>query len=212
MSVNVYILCCTCVWVQLDGYVFILLCALIRGGLFSREESSTLSSCCRGSKVLPGLTWNWTSMAGALCLCTLKSGLVPSCLFSWPTSGDTRDSTPPPLLRRSRTPPLLHPPRSPTSWPHSARGLFAPRQSFKKAVLFSPHLVHSLRLGSCHQCHWSALNELIRRPAFCSTEWAGLSPTEHGRMRRGYRDEEQGSEGAQSKHSWAFTFKYATWN
>lgn len=33
------------------------------------------------------------------------------------------------------------------------RGLFAPRPSFKKGFLFSPHLVHSLRSGSCHQCH-----------------------------------------------------------
>lgn len=82
----------------------------------------------------------------------LKPGLVPSCLFSWPTNRDTRDATPPPYSDPAghlhcRTHPGHQPPDPLT------RGLFAPRPSFKKGVLFGPHLVHSLLLGSCHQRH-----------------------------------------------------------
>lgn len=88
-----------CAWAQLHVCASILVCVLIRRGLFSGEESSSLSSCCPGSKVQPGLVRDRACVAGALCLCMLKPGLVPSCLFSWPTSGDTRDSKPPTQAR-----------------------------------------------------------------------------------------------------------------
>ena len=124
-------------------------------------------------------------MAGALCLCTLKPGLVPSCLFSWPTSGDTRDSKPPTQAQvghlHRRTYPGHQPPDP------LAQRLFAPRPSFKKGVLFSAHLDRALRLGSCHQCHWFAPNELIRVSAVCPVEWASLSLADLGRMRTGRR-------------------------
>lgn len=43
------------------------------------------------------LVWSETGPAWLeLCVSAgLKPSLVPSCLFSWPTSGDTRDSKPP---------------------------------------------------------------------------------------------------------------------
>ena len=53
-----------------------------------------------------------------------------------------------------------------------ARRLFAPRPSFKKAVLFRAHWLRALRLGSCHQSHWSAPNELIRGACSLSC-WVG---------------------------------------
>ncbi|CAB1456793.1 unnamed protein product [Pleuronectes platessa] len=124
-----------------------LVCAPIRRGLFSPEKKA--AQCPRA---VPNLAWseNRACVAGSLCLFMLKPGLVPSCLFSWPTSGDTRDSTPP-------TPPSQAQPDTSTSAPTQVtdlltplpRGLFAPRPSFKKGVLFD----HSLGPGSCHQCH-----------------------------------------------------------
>lgn len=78
--------------------------------------------------------------ASCLRLGTLKPSLVPSCLFSWPTNGGRRGPKPPipdsdsagHLLYRT------HPGHQPPD--PSPAGPFAPRSSFKKAVVFGSSL------------------------------------------------------------------------
>lgn len=182
---------CTCEWGCMHACLYMCafscMCVHCWDVAFSPEKKAAhcphavlgLKSCL----AWPGLklVLAWLELSVSACW---RQALFPAVCSAGPPAGTPGTQTPP-LLRSSQAPPPPLPPRSPTSWLPYSGGLFAPRPSLEKPVLFVTHLVRSLRSGSCHQCHWSDLNELIRGPAVCPVEWAGLSWAEYGRSRGG---------------------------
>ena len=182
-----------CAWVQMHVYASKLVCVLIRRAFFLEKKAAHCPHAVLGIKSMAagpesGSAWLDLSVSARWSL-----ALFPAVCSAGPPAGTPGTQNPlsgPVGHLHRRTHPGHQPPDPLTP------GLFALRPSFKKSVLFGPHLVCSPRLGSCHQCHWSAPNELIRGPAVCPVEWAGLSWAELGWMRKGLQDEGAGGQRA----------------